>query len=305
MEDEPEIIDSHIHILPPGRTRGLVRWIKKTFPEHPAAEDVTPAEILGELGACGVGSFFNFIFPLKEDETEGLNAWSRDVASRYESVTGFGSLHIETPRKEEVTERCVAEYGLAGMKLHPYVQLFEAFSPAFEPMFAALADLGRPFVVHTGFDVFYRQSQDFDYLRGILERYPEMPVVLVHSLFPRFRLARELMEQYPHLYLDMTNSISAVRWYLDSPSMWSDAVGGDDMASNVEQFRPLVEEHSRRIMFGTDHPVGMGSPQQIYADLEWFSFSPDARADLLGRSARRFLEAHCGPAVQRPPLTGA
>ena len=295
MEENDKIVDSHIHILPPKRTRGLVRWIKKIFPEHPATEDVTPDEVLGELRDCGVTSFFNLVFPLKEEETEGLNAWSRDIADSSPDITGFGSLHMETPRKDEVTERCMVEYGLAGMKLHPYVQLFEAFSPEFEPMFGKLEELGRPFIVHTGFDVFYRQTQDFDYLRSILERHPDMPLVLVHSLFPRFALARELMDGYPQLYLDLTNAVSAVRWYSESPDHWVDATEGKDLADNLEYFRPLVEEYSSRIMFGTDHPVGMGSPAQIYADLEWFGFSPEVNSDLLGRTARSFLEAHCGP----------
>jgi uncharacterized protein len=295
MEENESIVDSHIHILPPRRTRGLVRWIKKIFPEHPATEDVTPDEVLGQLRDCGVGTFFNLVFPLKEEETEDLNVWSREIAASSPDITGFGSLHIETPRKDEVTERCMVDLGLAGMKLHPYVQLFEAFSPEFEPMFRRLAELGRPFVVHTGFDVFYRQTQDFDYLRGILERYPAMPVVLVHSLFPRFELARELMDDYPQLYLDMTNAVSAVRWYSESPENWVDAMEGKDLALNIEYFRPLIEENSGRIMFGTDHPVGMGSPEQIYDDLAWFEFPPEVRADLLGSTARSFLEAHCRP----------
>lgn len=162
-------------------------------------------------------------------------------------------------------------------------------------MFGKLNELGRPFVVHTGFDIFYRQAQDFVYLRGILERYPAMPVVLVHSLFPRFHLAYELMDEYPALYLDMTNAFSAVRWYQESPENWVDVTEGEHIAANLEYFRPLIEEKSRRIMFGTDHPVGMGSPAQIYADLDWFGFDPEVRADLLGRTARAFLGAHCLP----------
>ncbi len=294
MQEKETIVDSHIHILPPNRSRSLVRWIKRVFPGHPSSEEITPEEMLDELRACGVRRFFNLVFPLKEEETEPLNAWSRDVAASSEEITGFGSLHVGTPRKDEVTERCLCEYGLAGMKLHPYVQLFEAFSPEFEPMFAKLEELGRPFVVHTGFDIFYRQTQDLGYLRRILERHEGMPVVLVHSLFPRFGLARELMREYPQLYLDMTNSVSAVRWFTDAPENWVDAVEGELLAENLEYFRPLVTEYSGRIMFGTDHPVGMGSPEQIYDDLDSFGFPERVRDDLLGGTALRFLADHCG-----------
>jgi len=295
MEEKQGIVDSHIHILPPRRTAGLVRWVKKFMPQHQSREEVTPDEMLAELGACGVDTFFNLVFPLKEEETQQLNLFSREVADRYENVVGFGSLHLLTPDKDRVAERCVTEYGLAGIKLHPYAQLFEVFSPEFEPLYRKLAELGRPFLVHTGFDVFYKQTQDLEYLRGILERYPAMPVVLVHALFPRFGLAFELMGDYPQLYLDMTNSISAVRWYKESPDTWLEQAGKYEIEENLDSFNELFERYSRRIMFGTDHPVGMGSPAQIYADLEWFGFDPEVRADLLGRTARAFLEAHCLP----------
>jgi hypothetical protein len=288
------IVDSHVHILPPSRTRGLVRWIHRIFPGHPSSEDMTADQVLEDLAACGVEKVFNFVFPLKEEETEPLNAFSREVASAYPDVTGFGSLHAKTPRKEEVTERCIAEYGLAGIKLHPYVQLFEAFSPTFEPMFSKLEELARPFVVHTGFDVFYRQTQDLDYLRGILEGHPGMPVVLVHSLFPRFTLAYELMSEYPQLYLDMTNSVSAMRWYRESPGKWTSHEEGRQIAENLDHFEPLLEEFSSRTMFGTDHPAGMGSPAQVYADLDWFGLPAATVEDLKGRTALDFLEKHCG-----------
>lgn len=288
------IVDSHVHILPPSRTRGLVRWIHRVFPGHSSREDMTADCILSDLSACGVERVFNFVFPLKEEETEALNAFSRDVAYAYPDVTGFGSLHAETPRKEEVAERCLMEYGLAGMKLHPYVQLFEAFSPTFEPLFSKLDELARPFVVHTGFDVFYRQTQDLDYLRSILERHQKMPVVLVHSLFPRFKLAHELMSEFPQLYLDMTNSVSAMRWYRESPGSWTSHEEGRQIAENLEYFEPLLEEFSGRTMFGTDHPAGMGSPAQIYSDLAWFDLPPGTEADLLGRTALAFLKKHCG-----------
>jgi hypothetical protein len=290
------IIDSHIHILPPGRTRGLVRWVNKIFPGHPSREDMTPEVILGDLRACGVETFFNLVFPLREEETEDLNRFSRDIASEYEDIIGFGSLHAETPAKDEVTERCLVEYGLAGMKLHPYVQLFEAFSPTFEPMYRKLAEFRKPFVVHTGFDIFYQQTQDLEYLRGILERHPEMPVVLVHALFPRFRICYELMGEYPQLYLDMTNSVSAVRWYKEKSGAWADAGEWHELERNLEYFDPLLERFSGRIMFGTDHPAGMGTPEQIYADLEWLGLSPEVNEDLLGRTASTFLEKRCRPA---------
>jgi predicted TIM-barrel fold metal-dependent hydrolase len=273
-----------------------VRWIKKAFPGHPSREEMTNDEVLGDLRGCGVDLFFNMVFPLRESETEPLNEFSVEIGKRYDRVVPFGSMHVETARKDEVAERCLVEQDLAGIKLHPYVQGFEAFSPEFEPMYRKLGELGRPFIVHTGFDSFYRQVQDLDYLRGILESHPEMPVVLVHSLFPRFGLAHELMSGHPQLYLDMTNVISAVRWYLEAPpGAWAEFYDERDaLNEGIEHFHRILEDFSDRVMFGTDHPAGMGSPEQIYADFDSFGFPPEVSGNLLGGTARRFLVECCG-----------
>lgn len=281
--------DSHAHLLPGDRSRSLVRWIKKSFPGHPSCEGMTHDDIIADLKACGVEVIFNFVFPLKEEETEGLNAFSAEVGRRYDFIVPFGSMHAGTPRKDEVAERCIDALGLAGIKLHPYVQGFEAFSQGFEPLYRKLNELERPLVVHTGFDFFYRKSQDLDYMGSMLGRYPEMPVVLVHSLFPRFRLAYELMEQHERLYIDMTNVLSAVRWYLGAPEGAWPREEVELLEDNMDWFYTLIDDHSNRIMFGTDHPAGMGSPSQIYADFESFGFTPDARRNLLGATARTFL----------------
>jgi len=287
--------DSHVHILPPSRTSSLVRWIKRAFPDHPSTEDMNPERILSDLRECGVTTVFNMVFPINENETEELNLFSRDVGRSYDNVVPFGSLHADTPRKDEVAQRCLIEYGLAGIKLHPYVQGFEAFSPDFESLYRKLNELKRPLLVHTGFDLFYGLSQDIEYLRGILNRYPDMPVVLVHSLFPRFELAGELMGEHEQLYLDMTNVVSAIRLYRDAPpGRWSTDTDVGEIARNTDSFLDVLDRYSDRTMFGTDHPAGMGSPRQIYDDFESFGFDPVIRDNLLGETARRFLEKCCG-----------
>ena len=293
-EASSAIIDSHVHLIPPARTASLVRWIKRAFPEHPSREDITPEEMLAELRACGVVRAFNFVFPLKEEETAGLNTFSRDIALRFPMLVPFGSMHVETPRKDEVAEHCLTALGLAGIKIHPYAQRFEVFSQEFEPLFETLSRFGRPFVVHTGFDDFYNRTQDLDYLRRILDRHTDMPVVLVHSLFPRFGLALELLRLHPKVYLDMTNVPSSIRLYQRAPEVFAGQQDAAGLDREMENFERLLADWHERIMFGTDHPVGMGSPEQIFADLESFEMTAEAMNNILYATAARFLHDDCG-----------
>jgi hypothetical protein len=46
QEEGMEWIDPHVHILPPRRMAGLVRWVRKFTPGFPVSEGITPEEIV-------------------------------------------------------------------------------------------------------------------------------------------------------------------------------------------------------------------------------------------------------------------
>ena len=279
--EEVPWIDPHVHILPPRRMRGLVRWVKSFTPGYPVPEDITADEILAGIRAAGISLFFNLVFPLWPEETHDLNLFNRDFCAGVPEAIPFGSLHIENPDKEAETLRCLEEYGFAGMKLHPFAQRFPAFDPAMDPLFQVLDRLGRPLLVHTGFDVFYGADLHREDLLRVLEAYPGMPVVMVHSLFPDFGFARELLDRFPQVWLDMTNSVSCMRIFLEFtragqplPDMAS-SLEVDEVERNLGDWEELFAGYSSRIIFGTDYPVGFGDYASLRSDLLYFGFPPE------------------------------
>lgn len=292
-------IDPHVHILPPRRMAGLVRWVKKFTPGFPLNEDITREEILKELREVGIPFFFNLVFPLWEEETEDLNRFNRDLCAEIPEAIPFGSVHIDTPDKEKETRRCIEEYGFVGMKLHPYAQQFPAFGPEMRPMFKVLNEHHRPFLVHTGFDEFYGMTMDLDMMEEIIRDYPDMQVVAVHSLFSRFRLAHRLLSEYPNFWLDMTNTITCMRVYehleelKDTLPPLATKLEVDRMEENREYFPRLFEDFSHRIMYGTDFPVGFGFHPVLLEDLRYFHLGEEAEEDILHRTVRRLLK-ECG-----------
>ncbi|MBN2168207.1 MAG: amidohydrolase [Actinobacteria bacterium] len=287
-------IDSHLHILPPERSAGLVRWVKNIFGYHPSNENCTPDLTVSELRECGVQAAFNFVFPLREDETCSLNRFNRKLGDRLDFIIPFGSFHPANTDIGKTINDCLIEMELAGIKVHPHVQGFNLFSPEFHPVFERLNALGRPLVAHTGYDYFYGRATDIDYLRRVLEKFPGMPVVLVHSFIPHFDIAYEFIKNYPQVYLDFTNVVSALSWSIKPPE-W--LVPGNfeipGLNDYLDYFYQLADEFSERIMFGTDHPAGMGSPAQIYKDFNNFNFTGKARQDMLFGTAKKFVEKHC------------
>jgi hypothetical protein len=288
-------IDPHVHILPPRRLRGLIRWVKSFTPDFPVPETITAQEVLAGIRGAGIKRFFNLVFPLWPEETDDLNLFNHRLCREVPEAVGFGSLHIENPDKGGITRRCLFEYGFAGMKLHPFAQRFPAFDPAMDPLFEALDRHGRPLLVHTGFDLFYGEGpQDAGLLR-VLERYPGMPVLLVHALFPRFGFARELLERFPQVWLDLTNSVSCMRIYLE----WKNAgeplppqaatLEAEDVESNLEDWYALFEERPGRLLYGTDFPAGFGDHASLYDDLLYFGLPGETVRMLLRDNVLAFL----------------
>ena len=296
-------VDPHVHIMPPRRMAGLVRWVKKFTPGFPISEDITAEDIVGSIHDSEIPYFFNLVFPLWEEETADLNRFNRDICGGIPEAIPFGSVHIETPDKGGETRRCIEEYGFMGMKLHPFAQRFPAFGPEMRPMFDVLNEHHRPLLVHTGFDVFYGMYMDLDDMEAVIRDYPEMQLVAVHALFPRFRLAHRLLSEYPNFWLDMTNSISCMRLYEDILSNRDDIppmasnLEVDDVRENYDDFFRLFEDFPGRIMYGTDFPVGFGYHPALLDDLKFFSLGREAEECMLFRTVHNLL-SECG----RPDL---
>lgn len=301
VEDGCAWVDPHVHIMTPRRMAGLVRWVRKFTPGFPVSEDITADDILDELREAEIPFFFNLVFPLWEEETRDLNRFNHDLCAGIPEAIPFGSLHIETPDKEAETRRCIEEYGFSGMKLHPFAQRFPVFGPEFHPMFKVLDEHRKPLLVHTGFDAFYGMLIDLEDMEGVIRDYPDMQVVAVHALFPRFELAHRLLGEYDNFWLDMTNTISCMRLYEDVkrdredlPPMAS-ALEISEVDENYEDFFRLFEDFPERIMYGTDFPVGFGYHPALLEDLRYFAFSRDVEEHLLYRAVCALLDRCGGP----------
>jgi len=98
--------------------------------------------------------------------------------------------------------------------------------------------------------------------------FPSLPVVFAHSLFPRFDDAWRIVERYDNVWLEMTNVFSSFEKRL-----------------LLEGIGP----RSERIMFGTDHPAGSGTLEEIYRTTDQAGLGESVRERLVGGTAERFV----------------
>jgi hypothetical protein len=256
----------------------------KAYPRHPVKEEVSTADILNDLRQAKVTHFFNFIYPLTKEETEGLNRFNAEFCRSTPGAIAFASLHPDTPNKADYAESLLAHDPFVGFKFHPFVQRFDPWDHRLDPLYGFLQEAGKPVILHTGFEAFYKLKMPIAQLAGLVKRYPRLPFVFVHMAFPDFPVCFELMKEFPDLYLDATNVLAFLR--PEFKSMFQSLPDGNHL---IDQLLAGLEVFSDRIMYGSDHPVGMGSLSAIYQDLEQLSLSETSKANLKANTAVAFI----------------
>ena len=261
-----------------------MRWIRSLVPTHPVPESITAQTILQELRQEGVTHFFNLAYPLKEEETVVLNDFNGRFCSTTPGAIPFASMHPDTADKAKVAERALAQYPFVGFKFHPFVQRFDPWDKRMDPLYAFLQEVERPVILHTGFEDYYGRAMPVQELEGLLKRYPRLPMVFAHMAFPKLEAVFSLLEDNPELYLDATLVLPYLRpeceGFLES---LSEGLGLVNVA--IEG----LEKHAGRILYGSDHPAGMGGLPEIYQDLRNLPVSEEAKRAMRADAPRAFV----------------
>ena len=282
----PTIIDCHAHLLPPERMMKLIRWTLRFNPSHPVPESITLDALLEEYARVNVSHIWNFAHAIFPEETDPLNEWNRRLARADSRIVPFGTCHPLVPNPLGVIDRCLGEHGFAGIKFHPFVQRFVPWEDRLFPVYERIAEHGRIAVFHTGFQGFYQGSLPLSGFEAILRAFPELIVVFAHANYPRVAEAFDLVARYPNLYLDTVHVFAGVC------REWEP---GADQRAAWEELRQGLKAFPGRVMFGTDHPSGAGSLDEIYREFYVFGLPPEIERRLLGLTAQRLLErVRCG-----------
>lgn len=261
-ELELPIIDAHMHVVPPRRLAGLMRWAHRFMPTHPVPKDVTAEGVISDSEKFGTRYFFNLVYPLNPLETESLNNFNFELTKKMPNCVGWGSVHPENEDRAGIIERAITEQEFIGIKLHPFVQDFSILDPRLEPVYKTLAGLKRPLFIHTGYDEFYQQKMPPSDVRKIATDYPDMPVIISHMLFPKLAEAFALMEETPSIIGDLTNVPGTIKMIA--------GFGKGGSIADSEACRILKDSAPKladRLIFGSDHPAGAGGYEDIYRDL--------------------------------------
>jgi predicted TIM-barrel fold metal-dependent hydrolase len=267
------MIDVHVHLHPPRLFAAIRRWFaeRSTWElQHPTE----PAAVAETLRAAGLERFVFCSYAHKPDMARELNAWLA-VTSR--EIGGFGlplaTVHLDDPDPLGDLRRALDD-GCIGLKIHEDVQRLAIDDPRFTPILAEIAERAGFVLVHVGPIPWAQDTRDGPArVLGVLDRHPDLRVVVAHFGVPDHARYIAAMPRYPNLFLDTTMAFAR-----DSPL-------------EAHATRAQVEAGAHQIVFGSDYP---NIPHPYDADrhgLEALGIDERALRAITAENARRLSPA--------------
>lgn len=269
----PPVVDSHVHLFPPGVFEAIWRW----FDQHgwPIRYQLHAEAVVDFLVGRGVERVVGLHYAHKPGMARALNRFVLELAARRPAVVPLATVFPGEVGAAGILAEAFAG-GARGVKLHTHVMGLAIDDPAVMEALAVAAAHGRPVVCHAG-----REPRSPAYpadpwalcgaerVERVLREIPGLTLVVPHLGADEWGAYARLLERHAGLWLDTTMALAG---YLPGAG---EAPWG------------LLEVAPERILYGTDFPnLPYAWDRELRRILE--RRPSDARLEaLLGGNARR------------------
>jgi aminocarboxymuconate-semialdehyde decarboxylase len=288
-------IDTHNHFVPQGALRrleglGLLEWpvggpALSVPGRQPMAlvpdlwdEGMLKAH-MQEVGFTHVSLMvppFVTLYDLPGDlslqYSQAYNDGVAEMQARDKSYFGLATLPLHDPEASaREVRRAVGDLGLKGVGIITHTKELEFSSPAMEPLYRAIDDLGVPIYVHPDVTNTVGGTRTSPYyLRNLVGNPSETALAMSHLLFSG------VLDRYPNLTFVLSHGGGTFPWIIGRldhgyevrseskiprahPSAYLRRFYYDTVVFNPTVLRSLVElVGSDRVVAGTDWPFDMG-----------------------------------------------
>jgi len=279
-----QVIDIHVHILPPSMLKpALLEFAKRTYQDYARVEQFSadPKAFLKFLDKAGVerAGLITSVSPQVIGHTSAVNDWNaRYCAAAPRRLIAFGSVHPSFVSDAAGEVDRLLRIGIRALKVHPPHQLFapNAYRDGLVPLAAVYQraqELGLPVMIHTG-------TSNFPGARNVYARpmladdvgvdFPDLVVILAHGGRPLWmNEAFFLVRRHPNMFMD---------------------ISGIPPQKLLSDYFPRLEEIADKVLFGTDWPGFGGSGlEENIALLNALPLSEAARRKILYDNAARLF----------------
>ncbi|WP_158889870.1 amidohydrolase family protein [Amycolatopsis anabasis] len=208
------------------------------------------------------------LFNATPESNDELAAFVRADPSR---MAGFGTVNPRHVNAVDETKRCFAELGLAGLKLHPWLQGFSLHEAALDPICEVVVEAGGILLSHDGTPPYSTPAQ----IAALARRHPRLPVVLGHGgLHDCWREALAVTCETENLYLCLCGTPPYAARHI------------------------LAHAPRGKVLFGTDAGLSDEASQDYavarVAEIDGWGITAEQRADMLIRNPGALLAGRLG-----------
>lgn len=239
----PGIVDVHVHAMPDALQAAVWRYFESlSDPAWPIAFRGTLAERLDHLANVGVIAHTALAYAHKPGMLPWLNGFTLDLAEQYAQVIPTFTIFPDDDVDAEV-DRALAR-GARVCKVHTQVGRFHLADPRLASTWARMEAAGTVVLGHVTAAYGVDGGNEFcgiDTLAGVLERHPDLRVIVAHLGMPQLDDALTLAEQAPgSVWLEPSMALH------DGPHLRNDFTN-----RHVARLANLADA---QLVFGTDFP---------------------------------------------------
>lgn len=202
----PGLFDVHVHFMPERLMHAVWRYFDNAAQhygrEWPIQYRGTDAERTAILRELGVRHFPALLYPHKPGMAESLSAWARAFAAGTPGCLSTGTFFPEPSAARYV--RNALDAGTQIFKAHVQVGGYDPRDPLLDPVWGMLAEARVPVVVHCGSGPLPGRFTGPGPFGEVLAAHPRLTAIIAHCGAPEFAAHLDLVERYPHVYVDTT-----------------------------------------------------------------------------------------------------
>lgn len=268
------MIDIHTHLHPPRLFKAIRRWFAENSDwnlTHPTEPEVV-AESMRQFG---VDRFVFCSYAHKPGMARELNSW---LAATARELNRYGlplaTVHPDDEDRAAYYKEALLD-GCIGLKIHEDVQKFEIDDPRLDPIHELTAAHNGFELVHVGPIPFKSDTnRGAQRVRKVLEKHPELSIVVAHLGVPDTMEYLELTREFPRLFIDTTMALS-----VKSPLR---------ATIDTDKLAPF----SQNILFGSDHPNLPHPYEDEVNAVKNLDMDDRLKDQIFDGNARKLLAAH-------------
>ncbi|HEY9724726.1 MAG TPA: amidohydrolase family protein [Oscillatoriaceae cyanobacterium] len=267
------VFDAHVHLFPPRVFEAIWRWFGTNA--WPIRYTLYAEQTIAFLRDRGVQRMIGLHYAHTPGMARALNRFAAELA-RYPEVIPFGTVLPGEPEAEAIVTEAFEELGLRGLKLHCHVQQFAPDDRRLDPIYALCARHNRPIVIHSGrepslpaYKADIHSLCAVDRVRRVLERHPDVTIVVPHLGADEIVGYAELLAEFPNLWLDTTMMLAD--YFPQKPA------------------RELFEVWGHRLLYGSDFPNLPYAWDRELKHLVAMGLPAETTAAIAGRNADRLF----------------